>query len=400
MLSFTIDDDPAYRAEAPHGDVTIAHRTGIDPGADAKHFSEMRILLVCHPPLTREFGAAQLAMNLEDALRARGHDAVAWSPAPVSETTRWWNYWRRQRRAIERFAAETGPFDVIDTPAISASKRLASCAERLVVRSIQPELLYLASNVRAEWTQRKIPSLAALLRIALSGGSAASIVAGWRRADVILCLGSQELQWMRRRFAVWSGKLGFYVCSPSEAERGDLVEVRRTRSPRSPILGTRFLWIGRWAAHKGLETLRRFILERAATHPLDTFTLAGCGSNLESDVPVKLLRTGTIRVVPQFHRSELPALLAEHDAGLFTSAVEGWGISLNEMLESGLPVFATQAGGVVDLRPYFPGLLQPFPPPESVYQEDRATAPGREYFERFSWPAIAADYEAAVTAGG
>lgn len=40
-----------------------------------------------------------------------------------------------------------------------------------------------------------------------------------------------------------------------------------------------------------------------------------------------------------------------YDAGLFTSEAEGWGLSLNEMLESDMPVFATEVGGVRDLRP-------------------------------------------------
>jgi hypothetical protein len=63
------------------------------------------------------------------------------------------------------------------------------------------------------------------------------------------------------------------------------------------------------------------------------------------------------------------------------------------MLESGLPVFATEAGAVPDLRPYFPRSLRPFPPPahpEPAPLEDLAA---NGYFERFTWPAIAREYE-------
>jgi hypothetical protein len=141
--------------------------------------------------------------------------------------------------------------------------------------------------------------------------------------------------------------------------------------------------------------LLRFLGERAARHPDDTFTLAGCGPGAERDLPAHLLREGRVRLVPSFPRSDLPALLAAHDAGLFTSEVEGWGLSLNEMLEAGLTVYATPAGGVADLRPFWGGRLQPFPPParpvESLPEPDLGA-----YLSFFSWPEIARRYEEEV----
>jgi glycosyltransferase involved in cell wall biosynthesis len=354
----------------------------------------MRILIVSHPALERESGAAQTALDLAAALRQRGHDTVAWSPEPLPAGTRWWNLHQRQRRAIERFAAAEGPFDVIDSPPVSATRRLAR-AGCLVVRDVQPELLYLRHALRSQLRSLPLPRLALH---ALGGGLlAGALVAGWRRARLILCLGSRERAWMARAFPRWEPKLRGYVIALTDAERAALAEVRRQRRPRPEREGTRFLWIGRWAAHKGTAALLNLLAARAGS--ADRFTLAGCGPAAERELPAQWLRSGRVRVIPAFRRAELPALLAGHDAGLFTSDVEGWGICLNEMLESGLPVFATTAGGVEDLRPYFPEALRPFPPPERF--DSRLPAEDLEangYAARFNWAAIARSYEEQVLA--
>jgi glycosyltransferase involved in cell wall biosynthesis len=351
----------------------------------------MRILLVSHPPLTAELGAPQLVLNLAAALQARGHEALAWSPEPLPPGARWWNLWRRQRQALERFAAGHGPFDVVDTPAITASRDLARRG-RLVVRSIQPELLYLWQEVRAD-LGRLPPRPRSVAHTLIAAPRAAAILAGWRHAHRILCMGSLELSWMSRRFPRWRHKLGSYVGAPPPAERTALLAVRRQRLAKPAEEGFRFLWIGRWAAHKGTARLVRWIAERADAAPRDIFTLAGCGPAAERDLRPEWLRSGRVRLVPSFPRPELPALLAAHDAGVFTSTVEGWGLTLNEMLESGLPVFATRAGAVDDLQPCFPASLRPFPPPARIEPAPLEDLEAGGYLQRFSWPEIARRYE-------
>jgi glycosyltransferase involved in cell wall biosynthesis len=356
----------------------------------------MKILVVCHPPLSPEYGGAQSGMNLASALASRGHEAVAWSPAPLPPGTRWWNLNRRRIAAIESFAAAHGPFDVIDTPAITASSRLARSGP-LVVRSVQPELLYPIHDLRAQWISR--PSVRTLAHTVFGCFSAATVLGGWRRAHLIFCLGSTERGWMRRRFPALAPKLRSYDCALSAEDKAMLAGVRQRRSAPAATAapGTRFLWIGRWSPHKGTATLLRFLGGRLGSCPADTFTLAGCGPAAEGALPPEWLRSGRVRLVPSFPRAELPALLARHDAGLFTSDVEGWGLCLNEMLESGLPVFATTAGGVEDLRPFFPESLRPFPPPAELTlgppAEDLAS---NGYHSRFDWAAIARSYEEEV----
>lgn len=347
-----------------------------------------------HPPLSAELGAAQLALNLAEALRDRGHDAVAWSPDPLPPDTKWWNLWLRQTRAAEEHAERHGPFDVIDTPAVSASARLKAAAGRLVVRSMQPELRYLYEDLKADLTHRVVPSPRAVANAGVGLARTRAIVGGWRRADRIVCLGSHELDWMRRRYPQWTGKMTHYVCAPTRADREALAAARRSRwgKARPQEEGTRFLWIGRWAAHKGTRTLLRFLAARAASHPKDRFTLAGCGEAPRRDLPAAWLDSGLVRLVPSYSRAELPDLLAGHDAGLFTSTVEGWGLSLNEMLEADLTVYATPAGGVADLAPYWGSRLLPFPPGDRPFSE-ASELDLTGYFERFSWPEIARRYE-------
>lgn len=352
----------------------------------------MRILLVSHPALTAELGAAQIALRLAEGLRALGHEAAAWSPEPLPPDTRWWNLWVRQRRAIERHAREHGPFDLIDTPAISATSGLARSGP-LLVRGLQPELDYLLCDVRGDLRHRLLPSPRSLAHALLALPRAGAIVAGWRRARAILCLGSHDLARMRRRFPGWTGKLGVYVCAPSDEERATLTEVRRRRTAPAQGAGVRFLWIGRWAAHKGTRRLLRFLRRRLAAAPADRFTIAGCGPAAEREIPVDWMRQGGVRLVPSFARAELPELLATHDAGLFTSSVEGWGLSLSEMLESGLPVYATEAGAVDDLRPFFPFSLRPFPPPDRIEPTALEDLEANGYYERFHWDRIAREYE-------
>jgi glycosyltransferase involved in cell wall biosynthesis len=355
----------------------------------------MRILLISHAPLTAELGAAQVTLHLAAALRDRGHDALAWSPAPVEDGPG--SFRRRQAAAVARYAAELGPFDVIDTPVTSASRALAHRGP-LVVRSTQPELLYLLHDRAAGL--RRHPGPRALYHALAAFPTATALLAGWHRARLILCLGTLELAWMRRRFPLWRRKLGLWTNCPAPDESPLFAAVRRQRPATVPGPGVRFLWIGRWTAHKGTGRLVRFLHERLAASPADTVTLAGCGPDPAGDLPDEWLRAGRVRLVPSFARAELPALLAGHDAGLFTSEVEGWGLSLSEMLESGLPVYATEAGGVPDLRPFFPGALRPFPPPPCLEEAPGEDLEANGYLARFNWSAVAAAWERQVLAAG
>lgn len=354
----------------------------------------MRVLLVSHPPLLPELGAAQVTMNLAAALAAAGTEVVTFSPEPLPPSSRWFRF-LAQRRAIERYIAAHGPFDVLDMPSLSVSATIAASGF-VVARSIQPDLDYLRLDLTAELRRRPFPSPRLPLDALIAAWLARAIRRGFARAHLVLCMGSLERSAMGRRFPRLEGKLEHYLCAPADAERPALAEVRRRRARTPPGAGIRFLWLGRWAAHKGTDRLLSFLARRAHDWPRDRCTIAGCGPGAGRAVPAGLLASGQVRLVERFTRRDLPALLAEHDAGLFTSHAEGWGLSLQEMLESGMPVFATRAGAVADLEPYFPRSLQPFPPGERLPEGSLEDLEANGYLAALRWQKIAADYRRIV----
>ncbi len=358
----------------------------------------MRLLIVSFVPLSPHLGAAQIVLRSAAALRARAHDASTWAPPLITPPVPWWRHTEWRRGQLLRFLKAEGPFDIVDLPPLALDRTIAREA-RTIARSVQPDGLYF----HAEWREScRTPGklLRSPLRTTVSFAFGLrlqrAIRKGQRLADRVLCLGSLERDALARSLGKRCGakaEPAFYVMAPSAEEQRRIAEVRRARRPgRSEAV--RFLWIGRWAAHKGPSLLVSFLERRLRESPDDRCTIAGCGPEAERDLPSDLLRDGRIRVLPAFSREELPAMLAEHDFGLFTSVAEGWGVTLNEMLESGMPVFATRAGGVVDLAPYFPRGLRPFPPPPGPIDLSPADDPEAVgYFERFTWDRIAESYE-------
>lgn len=356
----------------------------------------MRILIVTHGPLSTEFGASQLAINLGGGLREHGHDVTLWSPHPLPQDTRWWQTLRVMRARLDVFLESQESFDLIDCPANLITRPARRSAATVVARSVQPEISYMWASLTERRKRGVIKALAYLpFESAYFFYNVLLLLRGWGRAGRIVCLGSLERQLMSRWFPWWRGKLAHYFVAPSEDDRRALAEVREARGRREAD-HLRFLWIGRWTAHKGPHVLIDFIKRWHVEHPQDTFTIAGCGPGAEEDCPIELLRSGTIKIIPSFKRAELYPLLASHNIGLFTSKSEGWGLSLNEMLESGMPVFATRAGGAADLQSFFETLL-PFPPTTEVgLLLEGCGVLGSSYYNTFNWPQIAKKYASVV----
>ena len=349
-----------------------------------------RILIVTHSPLSAEFGAGQVARNLGGALKSQGHDVVLWTPHPLPQT-RWWKGLQQMRSKVNAFIETQEPFDVIDIPSSLITKRMCKSAV-VIARSTQPEILYLLSDLNSPANLNVknlvlIPFsyLHTLFHLYL-------VMQGWRKANYILCLGTLELNWMKKWFPWSRPKLLSYLNVLSESDQLALTTIRKQRKQRCAG-SLRFLWIGRWVSHKGTGILLDFIKQWSTLRPQDSFTIAGCGPEAEKACPSDLLQSGRLKVVPSFERRELYSLLADHDVGLFTSKVEGWGLVLNEMLESGMPVFSTTAGGVPDLIPFFKDQLFKFPPSLQEISKPLDQSTGLEkYYEVFTWENIAKTY--------
>jgi glycosyltransferase involved in cell wall biosynthesis len=337
-----------------------------------------------------------MAIHLTEALKAQGHDAVLWSPHPLPDT-RWWQSLHRMRSKVDAFIESEAPFDAIDSPAALITKRMRRSAF-VVARSTQPDILYLLSDLKSPFRLSlknivRVPPgrLYTLFHMCL-------VLMGWARANLIICLGTLELDWMKRRFPFWRKKLCSYMNALSGADQAALSAIREQRARRRAD-SLRFLWIGRWVSHKGHDVLLDFIKSWSRVRPQDTFTIAGCGPEAEKDCRAALPRPDGVITVPSFNRDQLYSLLAENDIGLFTSRVEGWGLVLNEMLESGMPVFSTPAGGTPDLQPFFADRLRPFPPPPQTISDLRnGHVEFKSYYKVFAWESIASGYVNSIRA--
>ncbi|HAG81042.1 MAG TPA: hypothetical protein DCL61_07685 [Cyanobacteria bacterium UBA12227] len=201
---------------------------------------------------------------------------------------------------------------------------------------------------------------------------------------------------MRKWFPWWKNKLSYYVNALSKTDQEALAQLRIARqNPSGDSL--KFLWIGRWVSHKGTDILLDFITQWTAIRPQDNFTIAGCGIGAEKDCPVELIQSGKLKIIPSFERTQLCSLLANHHIGLFTSKVEGWGLVLNEMLESGMPVFATPVGGVSDLHPFFKEKLKLFPPSLQLIKNVQFSSTTlEEYYRTFTWEKIGEAYRSSL----
>ncbi|MCS7312997.1 MAG: glycosyltransferase family 4 protein [Acidobacteria bacterium] len=355
-------------------------------------YRKFKIFMAGLGPLRLELGAPQILLHLATALRQQGHEVTCWTPGPRPTSVRWWHFIPWARHALERALVEQGPFDVVDVPPVLITKRVARLASCVIARTVQPDLLYLAREITEACRRSLRHPLHSMVVVLYSLYLSGLVVMGYHRASQILCLGRFEAEWLRRRFPWLRRKITHYVAAPSPEDRERLQQIRDLRKPSNGP-GTRFLWIGRWSPHKGTRRLIRFIRWRTRTHPHDTFTIAGAGNGAKHDLPAELVHSGRVRILPAFSRDELFDLLATHDVGLFTSVAEGWGLALHEMLESGMPVYATETGAVAELRPWFRASLLEFPPPADGRLARPVPKPlDPDYVEGFSWTAVSENY--------
>src|SRR6185295_11381365 len=130
--------------------------------------------------------------------------------------------------------------------------------------------LYLAASLRERIRHRPFSPLVPLEMLRAARLTAA-LHAGFRRADVLLCLGRAERDWMARRTPAFGPKLATYVAALSADDRGALADVRSARRLR------------RWVAQKGPHRLLAWFAARSRSysndrHPHDRLTIAGCGN--------------------------------------------------------------------------------------------------------------------------
>lgn len=126
-------------------------------------------------------------------------------------------------------------------------------------------------------------------------------------------------------------------CVPNAVPRG-ATETNRRR-PHRPV---RFLFVGQLIPRKGIVEL----LDAFSQLPEGELYVAGDGE-LRPLVD-RAAEGGRVTYVGHIDRAALQRLYADSDVLVLPSRYEVWGLVINEALEHGLPVIATEAVGAVD----------------------------------------------------
>lgn len=117
---------------------------------------------------------------------------------------------------------------------------------------------------------------------------------------------------------------------------------------RDPAAPTRFVFIGRLEAEKGLDTLLAAFADVAPAHPRAGLLLVGSGQ-LEKKLQREAQRLGLGgRVEFAGHRDDIENLLAAGNVGVLCSRIEGLSNTLLESMASGLPMVASRISGNED----------------------------------------------------
>ena len=168
------------------------------------------------------------------------------------------------------------------------------------------------------------------------------------------------------------------------------------------------LFLGGLEHRKGVDTLMEAFAAVARSRPDVQLRLAGAGS-LEPQLRAQAAReplAGRVALLGRVGRAEVPALLRSSTLLALPSLGEPFGMSALEALASGLPVVATDAGGLADLVPG--GGNRKVPPAEpaalaralddvlGLRPEELAAlgARNRELAETYSWTAAVDRLEA------
>jgi glycosyltransferase involved in cell wall biosynthesis len=156
---------------------------------------------------------------------------------------------------------------------------------------------------------------------------------------------------------------------------------------------------------KGLDVLVAAAAKIVASIPDARFVIAGDGLEREST----LLQVRKLGIENSFeflgHRDDVPALLAEADLFVLPSRSEAFPNAVIEAMAAGLPVVATNVGGIAELvEQERTGILVPSEDPESLASAvmnlmaspDRARALGRtarQKIEQYSMSSMVARFE-------
>lgn len=321
----------------------------------------LRVLLVADFDDDPRLGSAKVTHKLRDELRAAGHHCDALFADGVGR----WPANRQVRQLVApalaskaiRRASSPAAYDVVD--AASAEGLWFGLARRLR-GARRPALICRSNGLEHLNYQRMIDdSRDGLLpkpwprRIWYPASRLSQVAAAARVADRLLVLNETD-----RRFAIGRG---WQPAGRVEVVTHGVSDVFLTDTGPAAARGAGMLFCGAWDLVKGTPYLvRAFDALAAAGRPV-RLTVLGPGLPSERVLAAFSDRSRPfVTVIDRVAETRVMAEYRRHDALLFPSTYEGFGLVALEAMSQGLPVIATPVGCIPDLvRDQENGLIVP-----------------------------------------
>jgi glycosyltransferase involved in cell wall biosynthesis len=356
----------------------------------------MRVLLTIHHHLDPNSGAPGVTWQLAKALRAAGHDAeiFSWDDLPTRMGA------RAREALFPEFVATRiarARVDIVD--AASCDAWLWALVRRggptLVSRSHGLEHTFW--DARLAQARRDGETVPLLERLYHGGVRLRESAISLRRADAALFLNRADRERAVRELGVAPERAHVVANAVDDQLLG-------RPAPRPGGAGPlRLAQVGSWAARKGARVVAAAM---GAALAEGRVTLALLGTTLPTEEVLAAFppaaREG-VTVVAHYERSELPALLAEHEVLLLPSFAEGFSLALLEGMACGLAPVATTVGSApdvlsdgVDALLVAPGDATALAAAVDRLAEDRSLVARLRHAahrtaQRFSWERVVAD---------
>ena len=315
----------------------------------------MRILLCSQSTeISRELGTTNVIVNLAEGLKKLdwGVDFY-WNETRLSSGA--WS--QALRRHLQKASAE---FDVVDYPYSSLPYARHEFHRSTLMVARAPLLCYHFEKI--QFPTRPTSVLSLVKRAVLPWRSENLEIKNLREAIVTAdrSLKAADLVNVansRDRVAV--GQRGVpddRILLLPYGVSSDFLALARENEPNDSDLSKPTVgFVGSFDFRKGCIDMRRIFARVLARFPGAQIRLLGTRGlfpdeeSVERFLPRSIRRSAT--VVPHYLNHDLPKLLNGVDVGIFPSYIEGFGISVVEMLACGIPVVAYDSPGPCDILP-------------------------------------------------
>jgi glycosyltransferase involved in cell wall biosynthesis len=316
----------------------------------------MRILLVIHMPLKRDFGGSRVQLELAEEWQKEGHiiekfdieDAFPHQNHSFFSTLAQPHF---SQKAIAYVQKNGKHFDIIDAHQgnLPVSKKNLGFSGLLVARSVGLLPLYDRFN---RTSLEKIP----LTNLKNLKVKIVNELLKWRdRKQVKDCFQSyqtcdlinlpniHEQEYLEQTQNL-QGKCAVFPFGLSQSRQEKLNQIISLQ--RNNFLNEQIVFIGTWCSRKGSKDWREIIQRVRQFFPQIQFLFLGTKVGKDKiQQELQLDRENAIEIIPNYEAEMLPQLLKNATIGAFPSYLEGFGFAVLEKLAAGIPTVAYDIPG-------------------------------------------------------